>query len=408
MGMRPSSKKNYAETHILKDSIPQLSSRNDLLKGRRAQHDRMHEVVFMIQQRNMDELTRILHDVSDPESENYGQHMTKEEVVKMTANPEGRDAVVSYLQLNGAILVSETLNGEYVTATAPVSVWERLFNTDFHIFHQTQTDGRIKAIVRAEDYSIPVELGPHVMHVLNTIDTPLITHSSRAVGSRKIKRPTVETTENKFRVTGDWQAVSPPKIRIYYNMTNYRGSDKSTQAIYTTAGQNFSPKDLWRLQTEYKLKIQSAIPINGHDNDTVCILNHEQCAESNLDIQYIMSTSQVSPTYHWYVPGDFTYFLTLVANMVNPPLVLSISWGSFENTVTPGGHDAFSSEAIKLGVMGITIFVASGDDGANSGYARYDTTKCGYRPIFPATNPYVVSVGATSVSCDDVQVTDTI
>ena len=395
--MRPSSKKHAAETHILKDSIPLLSSRDDLLKGQRVHHDHLHEVVFMIQQRNMDELTRILHDVSDPESENYGQHMTMKEVVEMTSNPEGRNIVLSYLQMNGATMISETINGEYITATAPISVWERLFNTDFYTFHQTQTDGKIEAIIRAEDYSIPVELGPHVMHVLNTIDTPLITHSSKD-GSHRVKKPTAKTEKSKFRLAGDWQAVSPRKIRIFYNMSNYQGSEKSTQAIYTTAEQNFSPKDLTRLQTEYSLKIQSAIPINGHDNDTVCVVNHSQCGESNLDIQYIMATSQVSPSYHWYVPGDFTYFLILVAEMVNPPLVLSISWGAYENLVSPGGHDAFTFQAIKLGVMGITIFVASGDDGANSGYARDNTAQCGYRPSWPATNPYIVSVGATSVS----------
>ena len=35
-----------------------------------------HDVIFVIKQRNMDELTRILHDISDPQSANYGQHMS--------------------------------------------------------------------------------------------------------------------------------------------------------------------------------------------------------------------------------------------------------------------------------------------------------------------------------------------
>jgi tripeptidyl-peptidase I len=390
------------ETHIFKESIPHLSSRADLLKGDRVHHAHTHEVVFMIRQRNMDELTRKLEDVSDPSSPNYGQHMTMNEVVAMTANPEGLVAVTSYLVRNGATIVSETLHGEYVTAAAPIAVWEKVLNTEFFTFHQTQVDGRIEALVRAESYSIPRELGAHVMHVMNTIDTPLMTHSS----SRTTPSVVNQKEKSRFHTTGDWQAVSPRKIKIFYNMTNYQGSNQSTQAVYESGGQNFSPKDLKQFQSTFNLKQQTAIAINGNNNDTVCVVDRSRCGESNLDLQYIMGVSQGSPSTHWYVPGDFLYWLILVTNTVNPPLVLSISWGSFENLVAPSNHDAFSYQAIKLGVMGITIFVSSGDDGANSGYARGNTAACGYRPSFPATNPYVVSVGATSVSTSHCCVID--
>jgi hypothetical protein len=90
------------ETHIFKESIPHLSSRADLLKGDRVHHAHTHEVVFMIRQRNMDELTRKLEDVSDPSSPNYGQHMTMNEVVEMTANPEGSEHGVLHISPNSS------------------------------------------------------------------------------------------------------------------------------------------------------------------------------------------------------------------------------------------------------------------------------------------------------------------
>ena len=55
----------------------------------------------------------------------------------------------------------------------------------------------------------------------------------------------------------------------------------------------------------------------------------------------------------------------------------------------------FATEAQKLGVRGITIVVASGDDGANSFRARSNKTACGLSPSFPASCPFVTSVGAT-------------
>jgi tripeptidyl-peptidase-1 len=55
-------------------------------------------------------------------------------------------------------------------------------------------------------------------------------------------------------------------------------------------------------------------------------------------------------------------------------------------------------QAIKLGVMGVTIVAASGDDGANSRNVRTNRGgTCGYVAIFPASSPYVTTVGATQV-----------
>eukprot|EP00607_Mallomonas_marina_P005417 CAMPEP_0182440460 /NCGR_PEP_ID=MMETSP1167-20130531/87082_1 /TAXON_ID=2988 /ORGANISM="Mallomonas Sp, Strain CCMP3275" /LENGTH=465 /DNA_ID=CAMNT_0024634429 /DNA_START=920 /DNA_END=2317 /DNA_ORIENTATION=+ len=52
--------------------------------------------------------------------------------------------------------------------------------------------------------------------------------------------------------------------------------------------------------------------------------------------------------------------------------------------------ELFNLEAMKLSLRGVTIVAASGDDGAAGG------SGCGaYNPMFPASSPYVVSVGAT-------------
>ena len=55
----------------------------------------------------------------------------------------------------------------------------------------------------------------------------------------------------------------------------------------------------------------------------------------------------------------------------------------------------FAVEAKKLGIRGVSIIVASGDDGANSFLARTNKSACGLSPSFPATCPWVVAVGAT-------------
>ena len=72
------------QTHVFREHLPGLSSRTDIIKQRRVHQDFSHEVIFAIKQKNMDKLTSILHDISNPYSPNYGQHWTRDEVVDLS------------------------------------------------------------------------------------------------------------------------------------------------------------------------------------------------------------------------------------------------------------------------------------------------------------------------------------
>ena len=111
-----------------------------------------------------------------------------------------------------------------------------------------------------------------------------------------------------------------------------------------------------------------------------------------------MGISQGSPTTFWHSAGGATSWLLGMASLSDPPRVLTITFGQDESLITNGENDAFTLAAQALGVMGVTILVASGDDGVHSQDAKGNRDKCGYQPLFPATNPYVTAVGATSVS----------
>src|SRR5437868_5965546 len=55
------------------------------------------------------------------------------------------------------------------------------------------------------------------------------------------------------------------------------------------------------------------------------------------------------------------------------------------------------TEALKLGVAGVSIINSSGDDGAPGTDAKDDACACAYTPAFSSASPYVTSVGATQV-----------
>ena len=377
-------------THSFKEDIPQLLYRDDIKKGDRMQPDYVHEVIFVIRQKNMDKLTLMLHDISDPLSANYGYHLSGDEIATLTSNPESLNAVANFLVLNGVSAQSQSLHGEYLTANATVLIWEEMLNTEFYSFDVLQNK-KVEAVVRAERYWIPKELELHVESVFNTIQIPRVIYGDlgriRSQGLRtEIVAPGV---------------VTPAKLKQFYNITT-KGSARSTQGIFATIHLYFSPADLASFQTQLAPPAYPVSTIIGnHSSDSFCIQTPGSCAEPNLDLQYMMSMSPGSPTTYWYTDQSFTDWLVSVAAYPNRPLVFSISYGSSESSMSGSELNAFNTQMIKLGAMGVTVVVATGDDGANSPEVRsssYGTSACGYSPVFPASSPYVTSVGATKVS----------
>jgi tripeptidyl-peptidase-1 len=162
-------------SHVFKESVRGLSMRKDLKKTSRASAHLHHTVIFAVQQRNLDELEQVLFDISDPKSSNYGKHWSKSEVGELTSNPISTNAVLEYLSFKEVNVVNQSLYGEYITATTTIKVWEDMFNTEFHYFdmklQSVDGEAKIVQVIRAESYSLPVELSDHVSAVFKTVQT---------------------------------------------------------------------------------------------------------------------------------------------------------------------------------------------------------------------------------------------
>lgn len=87
---------------------------------------------------------------------------------------------------------------------------------------------------------------------------------------------------------------------------------------------------------------------------------------------------------------DFLSWLVLLLNTTDNPLVHSISYGDYEDTIPHEFVNRCDEDFMKLGIAGTTILFASGDDGVN---CRGVSEK--FRPNWPASSPYITSVGGT-------------
>jgi len=319
-----------------------------------------------------------LMEVSTPSSPKYGQYLSMTEANRLFRSRGNIQKVKDWLKQNE---LEYTMEGDFFRVKSSVEKIEKCLSAEFHDF--TSTDGR--KILRAAEYTLPSHVESSIDFISGIVNFP-------TKGKRDFK-----TTTLKKRQDG---TVTPATLNSVYNIKdNNVASQKSTQSLFEALGQQFSSGDLADFQEEYNVSVNPVANIIGSNNGWYCLLNPNNCGEANLDVQYIMAVAQNSPTTFWVIDENsndpFLDWVVALAKDSNPPLVHSISYGSIVSEEPRDDLLRYNTEICKLGLRGVTVMVASGDDGVANFEARNDASQCGFNPSFPATSPYVTSVGAT-------------
>ena len=146
----------------------------------------------------------------------------------------------------------------------------------------------------------------------------------------------------------------------------------------------------------YNVPLETRVKVIGPNDPSSCS-NPANCEEAELDIQVITAIAQLGDTTFWSIPGDesFLQWIDAVASTANPPFVHSISYGEPESETDPAQDTRFDTEVAKMGARGLSIIVASGDDGVAGSNARNNKAACGFSPSYPAACEHVTAVGAT-------------
>ena len=236
--------------------------------------------------------------------------------------------------------------------------------------------------------------------VINTVQLPQLRSSK--VPLTKIVSEDVMKSSRFSEDSVLWQGyVTPQLLNNAYSIEDNVGHPRATQAAYETNNQVFSPQDLTTFQKVLKLPIIAASEYIGNKTVTAawCKNNgYSLCAEANLDVMYMLAVAN-TPTINYYSSERMSWFLvTVLYSPKPPPLVISISYSSEERYISRGEADTLEEALKMLGVMGVTVLASAGDDGVSPVGARLDASRCSYTPLYPASCPYIVSVGATQVN----------
>jgi kumamolisin len=123
--------------------------------------------------------------------------------------------------------------------------------------------------------------------------------------------------------------------------------------------------------------------------------------EVMLDIEVAASVAPGAKVVVYFTPNTDQGFIdaitTAVHDTTNKPSVISISWGGPESSWTAQSMTALDAACQSAAALGVTITVASGDNGSTD-------NATGYNVDFPASSPHVLGCGGTKLDWNGTQI----
>uniref|UniRef100_A0A8C6U2A7 Tripeptidyl-peptidase 1 n=1 Tax=Neogobius melanostomus TaxID=47308 RepID=A0A8C6U2A7_9GOBI len=214
----------------------------------------------------------------------------------------------------------------------------------------------------------------------------------------KVQELTQATPHSKHSKAGLHLGVTPSILRQRYNLSasDVGVAANNSQAVAQFLEQYYHPADLTEFMSlfggsfEHHSAVERVVGTQGGGKAGL---------EASLDVEYIMSTGANISTWVFTNAGrhesqePFLQWMLLLSNMTALPWVHTISYGDDEDSLSTAYMTRISTEFMKAGVRGISLLFASGDSGAG---CRHMGKENAFRPSFPASSPYVTTVGGTS------------
>jgi len=123
--------------------------------------------------------------------------------------------------------------------------------------------------------------------------------------------------------------------------------------------------------------------------------------EASLDIEYIMGVAPNATTWFYTYASDNFFndllnWTSTLASAVPTPWIHSVSYGTQGDYPTDSVVQQLDTEFQKIGLRGISVLIASGDDGSGcESLNDKELCDCVLYPSYPGSSPYVTAIGAT-------------
>ena len=286
---------------------------------------------LIVEGSNAAELEQRFWQVSDPDHELYGQHMTNSEIEAMVA-PSFADLNILYSTLaqHGIEKSSVTSHGDSFDISTTVEAASSLFNADFAVY--THTKSGLTAIRQVGQSTVPVVLAQQLRLVLGVHTFPTVEQRMRMSAARQANKAAIKAA---IDATPDAPTVCwvPKAVASIYQVP-YPIAPLSTPMVQAGviewSEQTFSAKDLALFSTKVGVPLA---PVDAHH----IYGNNSQFPpgiEAELDIQWIEGINPASVHPHTQLPSDV--MVTVAPAPSCPHSSLSCLWLCVLTASLPG------------------------------------------------------------------------
>lgn len=373
-------------------SVPEGWSKNE-----EAGPEEMLNFRIYLKQENLDVLERKFWETSDPSHAEYQKFMSIQEITDIVApSSEAVSTVYDWMKAHKVQEIDIENQGDVLKVNTTVKIASEMFATTFHWFVHTPTGKKI--LSHFGGMKVPETPSKYIDLVWGLSYFPLGKSGRLGDTARK------ESLQGGkyFVVAQSWQAMYglpasfksavSPSVHTGQNVVQFDGQtyDKEGMGGYS---QNISP-----------LVLPTDATTVGKEVDRFA-------GEAQLDIEAQAAIASNITQWFWLNPAG-SWMLSFASDFFakqTVPWVNSISyaWSEYDQCSETAGRDCqtfgvnndqlvnrTNIEFQKIGLRGVSLFVASGDSGAH-GRTDQGCNKPHFTPDFPACSPYVTSVGAT-------------
>ena len=382
---------------LVGNTRPEVIAAND--RGAVSDDLRLEQMYLLLnrspeQQQAAEVLVNQLH---DPKSPLYHQWLTSDEVAKRFGpSQEDVNIVTGWLESHGFTVHTVYRANGVIDFSGPAGAIREAFHTEIH---NLSVNGK-PHIANASDPSIPAALAPVIHGVVSMNDF----------------RPHPANKPRPAYTVASGQPLVPGDLATIYNMNPLyaRGVSGQGQTIVVVEDGDLYTTDDWYafrqtfgLAQRFPQGTLTQIhpqPSNNPFNGGACAdpgVYDEVDREAALDTEWasaaapsaaIVLASCADTDTNW---GNMIAMQNLLTGRERPPAIISMSYAAQE-TYVGSTYNAYVSQLYQLGVLeGVSIFVASGDGGADVSDMFEPAAVFGINVNGWASTPYNVAVGGT-------------
>ncbi|MDR3415887.1 MAG: S53 family peptidase [Nevskia sp.] len=304
---------------------------------------------------------------------------------KYGAENTALEAVRKFAAAHGLAVVQEAAARRTVVLSGTVAQFNKAFGVDLQQFEHPSGSyrGRTGAI------QLPPELSGVVQAVLGLDNRPAASPHFRT------RPPHGNVRWSRAAAAAGDTTFSPTQLASLYGFPDGAGAGECIAIIELGGG--YRTADLTAYFNEIGIAPPQVTAVSvDHGKNHPTGDGNGPDGEVMLDIEVAGAVAPQAKIAVYFAPNTDAGFLdavtTAIHDTTNKPSVISISWGGPESSWTQQSLNSFDQAFQDAATLGITVCVASGDNGSGDG-----ATDGGDHVDFPASSPHALACGGTNL-----------